>query len=295
MASGFATWLAERQGRGLFAGYDPDASFAELERRIADGERGAAIIDRRPTRRPIPLSDLERLFQQLVATLAATDPGQLNRPVALGDIRDAILPYRTSRRALGVDTVEDYDLLLLRLAAGEGGFARTIPEDARARFAREVAGSNPDLSLLRRHADAALTLEGLRVARALAVSDDDRYAPPEPELEPAPVDAPPDDQLLDLEIARTARPPARRPGPPHVPLLRRNAAHRTHGQLLPQLRPESDHPPLPPMSDRGGARLAALRQLRGGAGPALSGYRQPPRTIACLWRLGSAGVTRSKM
>jgi hypothetical protein len=165
------------------------------------------------------LSDLERLFQQLVTTLAATDPGQLNRPVPLGEIRDAILPYRTSRRALGVDTVEDYDLLLLRLAAGEGGFARAMPEDARARFAMEVGASNPDLSLLRRHADAALTLEGLRVARALAASDDDRYAPPEPEPEPEPVDTPPDDQLLDLEIARPRARPADSPADGPAPLM----------------------------------------------------------------------------
>jgi ribonuclease HI len=37
--SGFDDWLAERRERGLFAGYDPDASFAELERRIAADER----------------------------------------------------------------------------------------------------------------------------------------------------------------------------------------------------------------------------------------------------------------
>jgi predicted RNA-binding Zn-ribbon protein involved in translation (DUF1610 family) len=143
------------------------------------------------------VTDLERLFQQLVATLAATDPARLNRPVVLGDIRDSILPYRTSRRALGLDTVEDYDLLLLRLAAGDGGFARTSPEPVRARFVAEIAGSNPDLGLLRHHSDAALTLEGLRVARALAASDEDRYAPPEPEPEP--------DTVLDLEVARPAR------------------------------------------------------------------------------------------
>jgi ribonuclease HI len=39
VASGFTAWLAERQARGLFAGYDPDASFAELERLIASGAR----------------------------------------------------------------------------------------------------------------------------------------------------------------------------------------------------------------------------------------------------------------
>ncbi len=39
VASGFDTWLAERRERGLFAGYDPDKHFAELERRIAAGDR----------------------------------------------------------------------------------------------------------------------------------------------------------------------------------------------------------------------------------------------------------------
>lgn len=167
------------------------------------------------------MTDLERLFQHLVAALAADDLAQLNRPVALGDIKDSILPYRTSRRALGLDTIEDYDLLLLRLAAGEGGFARTTPEEVRARFATEVAGSNPDLSLLRRHADAWLTLEGLRVARALAASNDDPYAPPEPrsgaepesdpELEP--------EQVLDLEVARPARHTGEQPRAPEPALM----------------------------------------------------------------------------
>jgi hypothetical protein len=151
------------------------------------------------------VSDLDRLFQHLVAAIAASDPGQLNRPVALGAIQDAILPYRSSRRALGVDTVEDYDLLLLRLAAGEGGFARTAPEDVRARFAREVASPNPDLGILRAHADASLTLEGLRVARALAASDHDAFAPPKPEPPTASlVEHVPHrlEEELDLEIAR---------------------------------------------------------------------------------------------
>ncbi len=149
------------------------------------------------------MTDLERLFQQLVAALAAADSARLNRAIRLGDIRDSILPYRTSRRALGVDSVEDYDLLLLRLAAGEGGFARTTPEDARVRFAKEAAGSNPDLGLLDQHAGASLTLEGLRVARALAANPDERYAPPRPgpdlALDPE-LDSP--EEVLELDVTR---------------------------------------------------------------------------------------------
>jgi ribonuclease HI len=36
--SRFGEWLATKQARGLFRGYDPDAAFVELERRLAAGE-----------------------------------------------------------------------------------------------------------------------------------------------------------------------------------------------------------------------------------------------------------------
>ena len=36
--SGFPEWLAAKQARGLFAAYDADAAFTELERRLAAGE-----------------------------------------------------------------------------------------------------------------------------------------------------------------------------------------------------------------------------------------------------------------
>jgi ribonuclease HI len=36
--SGFAEWLARKQARGMFVGYDPDAAFEALERRLLAGE-----------------------------------------------------------------------------------------------------------------------------------------------------------------------------------------------------------------------------------------------------------------
>jgi ribonuclease HI len=36
--SGFAEWLAGKQAKGKFVGYDPDAAFGALERRLAGGE-----------------------------------------------------------------------------------------------------------------------------------------------------------------------------------------------------------------------------------------------------------------
>ncbi len=43
--SGFPEWLATRQKRGQFAGYDPDAAFGELERRLLAGERIPARLE----------------------------------------------------------------------------------------------------------------------------------------------------------------------------------------------------------------------------------------------------------
>jgi ribonuclease HI len=37
--SGFLDWLAPRQAKGQFAGYDPDADFAALEQKVASGRR----------------------------------------------------------------------------------------------------------------------------------------------------------------------------------------------------------------------------------------------------------------
>jgi ribonuclease HI len=39
VASEFAVWLAEKQLKGKFTGYDPDAAFAPFETRLAAGER----------------------------------------------------------------------------------------------------------------------------------------------------------------------------------------------------------------------------------------------------------------
>jgi ribonuclease HI len=42
--SGFEAWLAAEQEKGLYAGYDPDAGFARLEARVAEGERFPLVL-----------------------------------------------------------------------------------------------------------------------------------------------------------------------------------------------------------------------------------------------------------
>ena len=125
------------------------------------------------------MTDLQRLFRQLVRNLAATDPARLHRALPLTDIRDTIVPYRANRRALQLESSEDYELVLLQLCSGEGGFARTEPEEVRELFAAELRSANPDLGILQLHELAVVSLEAAPLAEALDPEPDLAFAPPE--------------------------------------------------------------------------------------------------------------------
>jgi predicted RNA-binding Zn-ribbon protein involved in translation (DUF1610 family) len=123
------------------------------------------------------VSDLERFFAQLVRNLAAINPDRLRQPLTLAEIRESIVPYRANRRALQLESSEDYELIVMRLCAGEGGFAITEPEEAHADFVNELESSNPDLTIVERHRKAVLALEPRSVARALDPKPELAYAP----------------------------------------------------------------------------------------------------------------------
>jgi hypothetical protein len=133
------------------------------------------------------VTDVERFFRRLVSNLAATDPARLRRPVPLDEISREILPYRANRRALQLDTSEDYELVLLRLCAGEGSLVQTEPDEARARFALELRSANPDLDVLHTFENVQVTLRAESLARALEPEPQGSYTPPgrraEPEVE----------------------------------------------------------------------------------------------------------------
>jgi predicted RNA-binding Zn-ribbon protein involved in translation (DUF1610 family) len=154
------------------------------------------------------VTDLERLFSHLVRTVATADPARLTAPLSIADIQFGIIPYRTHRRALAIDSSEDYEALLLRLCAGEGGLARTEPPELQARFGQETQTTNPNLRLLREHGEALVSLSGAAVRRVLVSDPHDGYAPPAPAA-PAQradaTDAAPVETLNPRE-AHTARP-----------------------------------------------------------------------------------------
>lgn len=125
------------------------------------------------------MTDLQRFFQLLVRNLAASDPARLRRPLPLAEIRDSIVPYRANRRALQLESSEDYELILMRLCAGEAGLAITEPADVRWLFAGELQSPNPDLGLLHLHENVVVRLQPQPLAEALNPDPSRAFAPPE--------------------------------------------------------------------------------------------------------------------
>jgi predicted RNA-binding Zn-ribbon protein involved in translation (DUF1610 family) len=124
-----------------------------------------------------PDSDLQRFFAQLVHNLTAINPARLRQPMTLAELRESVIPYRANRRALQLESSEDYELVVMRLCAGEGGFAITEPEEAQVDFVNELNSPNPDLTIVERHRKAVVALDPRSVARALDPKPELAYAP----------------------------------------------------------------------------------------------------------------------
>lgn len=169
-------------------------------------------------------SDVERLFRHLVHSLQAGDPSRLQESVLLHDLLTRIVPYRNTRRALGVDTSEDYELLVLRLVAGEGGFVRAEPEPMHVRFTEEAVSVNPDLGVLHEFRDAQLVLDPNATAWVLAGhARPDGYAPPAAQTPPVPPSAPPVPPVPPVPPAPPVPPVTPVPPAPPAPSVPRTA------------------------------------------------------------------------
>lgn len=113
------------------------------------------------------MTDLERFFDRLVRNLVATDAARLRRPVPILEIKTALLPYRSNRRALGLETNDEYEELLIRLVAEEGGLVTTSPSDVAEWCQRQMASLSPDLSGIPGQSSATVTVRPDAVARVL--------------------------------------------------------------------------------------------------------------------------------
>jgi hypothetical protein len=122
--------------------------------------------------------DLDRLFERLVSVLADDAPGRLAVPFTAAEVYERLVPYRSNRSILKVATHQDYEMAVLRLLAGERGYASLAPPDVQDALAREARESNPDTGLFRQFPDAMLSLNRLAAERFLR--GDRAYAPPSP-------------------------------------------------------------------------------------------------------------------
>lgn len=122
--------------------------------------------------------DLDRLFERLVSVLADDAPGRLAVPFPASEVYERLVPYRSNRSILKVATHQDYEMAVLRLLAGERGYAALEPAEVRDALQRETSESNPDTALFRQFPDAILSLNRLAAERFLR--GERAFAPPPP-------------------------------------------------------------------------------------------------------------------
>ncbi len=110
------------------------------------------------------MDELTRFARHLIEQLGVSSEG-VHRAIPVASLRETVLPYRKHRRALGVESVEDYETVLLRLVAGERGFLRTVPAEAAERCRNELAQATPDLAVLDEVAGATVQVTSMAAAQ----------------------------------------------------------------------------------------------------------------------------------
>jgi hypothetical protein len=131
------------------------------------------------------ITELEGLFRRLVREIVSSDPERIHHSMTVGEVTETYLPYRVARRTLDLHAADEYETLLVRLFAGEGGMVHLHDPTVRDRFSAQAAASLPDLDILRREADARFEFWNEALTYALGPGDR-AYAPPvEDEPEPA--------------------------------------------------------------------------------------------------------------
>jgi len=119
------------------------------------------------------MDDLQGLVTLLTRELATRTPGHERGPIPLAELA-SLVPYATARRELGIASHQDYEMAILRLAAGVGGYASAAPPDAAAQLAAEAASPSPDTGLFRHFPEATITF----TPAAMAHDAEARFAPP---------------------------------------------------------------------------------------------------------------------
>lgn len=107
---------------------------------------------------------LDRTFRHLLQTIQARYPAYLTQPFEVAELYQNILPYRHHRRELGLETNQDYELVLLQLLSGARDYL-VVSDEMRDRLARELASPNPDPGVFREYSTAQIALSPAAVRR----------------------------------------------------------------------------------------------------------------------------------
>ena len=105
---------------------------------------------------------LDRIFDRLARTLSAGGPDQFRSPFTVAEIVQSLVPYRTYRNELGVDTLQDYEHAILEMLTGEHGWL-VCDEDTVAVIRKELASPDPDTGLLRRLQTVEVRMGAIRM------------------------------------------------------------------------------------------------------------------------------------
>jgi len=103
------------------------------------------------------MDSLDRMFQTLVKVIQVKQPALLSAPFTVGDIHQHLLPYRHYRRELGLETNQEYELLLMELLSGARAYL-DVDERLRDELGKELVASSPEPSRVRDFADAHVTI-----------------------------------------------------------------------------------------------------------------------------------------
>jgi Double zinc ribbon len=165
--------------------------FGEWKAETRNGERRSPFPVRRsrcsPFRLRMPAMDsLDRMYRHLVRTVRTKFPQYLTHPFDVAELHQNILPYRHHRRELGLETNEDYEIVLTELLAGAREYL-IVDDRMRDALRAELASTNPDPSAFKKFATASVALSPAAV-RSLSIGPDEelsRTTAPSPAITPA--------------------------------------------------------------------------------------------------------------
>lgn len=158
---------------------------------------------------------IDRTFQHLINTIQARYPAYLTQPFDVAELYQNILPYRHHRRELGLDTNQDYELVLLQLFSGARDYL-IVDDEMRDRLSRELTSPNPDPGAFREFSTSQVALSPAAVRRFQTGG----VPSPEPVLAGATAAAPSGNAQRTAPTARTAASaPASAPVPAPKPVI----------------------------------------------------------------------------